>query len=397
MHIRFVLKNVLAYMYRRKLNFVLTMIISVVTIYLLATVLTLAGEAYYHIYAVKNTIRNTEYLNINVLMDSADMDYCKRVETFDKEMQETFQNQYGKFMFVTTNLQNEATGLEESIKVLYIDSSLTDLCNVSPNFGDGKLAEDGSIVRACVGVSLADKYPVGTILKNMNTGSEIQITGILEQNQTWVPDLLFHTNEAVVSLDEYMIAEMDTSFFDASTDFYANTFNSFYIKSETEEDSRYVKNRVKEIAGQNNILYYANTVNELILQEQSENKKLFHAVGNLTIFVVLIAMLAFVSASFSDIYSRHSEFGIMYINGVSSLDIYFMIWIENLIKFVIAFVILIYVYTRGLDEGGMYVFKTMIMPILITAVMLFSIILSYILLLTIRKRNILFLLGGAKL
>ncbi|MDE5777983.1 MAG: hypothetical protein K2I10_05685, partial [Lachnospiraceae bacterium] len=55
------------------------------------------------------------------------------------------------------------------------------------------------------------------------------------------------------------------------------------------------------------------------------------------------------------------------------------------------------VYVRGIDEVGMYVFKTMIMPVLIVAVVLFTIILSYILLLTVRRRNILSLLGGAKL
>lgn len=397
MHIRFILKNVLDYMYRRKLNFVLTMIISVVTMYLLAMVLTLAGESYYYIYAVKNTIRNTEYLNINVLMDSTNMDYCKKVETFDKEMQEAFGNQYGKFMFVTTNLQDDTTGREESVRVLYIDPSLADLCREPVNFGNVISAAERPVVRACVGASLTDKYSAGTILKNVNTGSEIQVAGILEPNHRWLPDLLFHTNEAAVSLDEYIIAEMDTSFFNASTDFYTNTFNSFYIKSESEEESIYVKNKVKEIAGQNGILYYANTVDELIWQEQNENKELFRSVGNLIIFVVLIAVSAFASANFSDIYSRHSEFGIMYINGVSSLDIYFMIWIENLIKIVIAFGISIYVYVRGIDEVGMYVFKTMIMPVLIVAVVLFTIILSYILLLTVRRRNILSLLGGAKL
>lgn len=395
MHIGFIIKNVLDYMYKRKINFILTIIISVVTMYLLAMVLTLAGESYYYIYAVKNTIKNTQYLNINIFMDPSNMDYCANVEAFDKEMKKDFGNQYGKFMFVTTNLQNQVTEFSESSDVLYIDSTLADVCKETIDFENA--VKNTQRIKACVGSSLSEKYPVGTILKNINTGSELEIVGTLKNEQTWIPSLLFHTKDAVVSLDKYIVAEMDDSFFNTSLDFYANAFNSFYIKCESEQECADAKNKVKEIAGQNKILYYANTVDELISQEKDENKALFQSVGNLTIFVVLIAILAFVSANLSDIYSRHNEFGIMYINGVSSLDIYFMIWIENLIKFVSTFGISIYMYKKGLDEVEAYVLVKMIIPLLIISILLFSVILSYILLLTVKRRNVLSLLGGVKL
>lgn len=397
MHFRFIAKNVWQYMCKRKLNFILTVVISIVTMYLLEMVLTLAGESYYSIYAVSNTIVNTEYLNINVQMAPAEFKYCSKVEIFDKELQDAFPNRYGKFMFVDTNLQNQDTGMVDSVPVLYIDSSLEDLCTtpiyLEQNTTQGK--NDG--IKAYAGWSLSGQYPKGTVLKNTNIGSELEVIGILDKGQAWLPALLFHTNKAVVSLDECMVAEMDEGFFRVSPDFYANAFNSFYIKCETEKEAAAAKAKVKEIADRNGILYYMNTVEELISQERNENKELFRSIGNLTIFVVLIAVLAFATANLADVCSRHTEFGIMYINGVSSLDIFLMIWMENLVKFMAAFGISTSLYARELEKTGIYVLTNIVLPILVVALILFSVLLSYLLFCTIKRKNILSLLGGVRL
>lgn len=393
MHISFILKKVFDYMYRRKLNFCLTVIISLITVYMLAMALTMIANSFYHIFITKKTINDTDFLNINILNNVYDMDYFEAVEMFDKELSDIYGDDYGKFMYMDVKF----TGVDEALNVLYIDKSIMDLCNLNVNEGTAAANEDENVINAFVGYNLKDEYPVGTILENIYTGTKLQIVGVLDKNSTWIPDLLFHTLDAVQDLDNKIVSELDYGFIDLEKAFYANTFNSFYIKCDSDKEAETAKLRAKEAADKYGVMIYCNTVDELIESEKEGNKDFLDALGILFIFVLAIAVLAYSTSNIADIYSRQYDFGVMYINGVSSIDIFMMIWLENLIKLIISFGVSAGIYIRGLELAELYVFYHIVIPVLAVILLVFSFVVSALLTLFIKKKDILSLIGGERL
>lgn len=393
MHISFIVKKVFDYIYRRKLNFCLTIIVSLITVYLLAMVLTMIANSNYHILVTKKTINDTDYLNINILNDVTNRDYYESVEAFDKELSDIYGDDYGKFMYMDVTFAE----LDEALNILFIDKSIMDLCDLTINDKIDIDYGDETVLDAYVGYNLKDEYPVGTILENYYTGTKIQIVGVLDNNSTWIPDLLFHTSNAVIDLDNRIVSELDYGFMELEKSFYGNTFNSFYIECDSAKSAEAAKLKVKETADKYGIMFYCNTINELMDAEKEENSDFFDALGILFIFVLMIAVLAYSASNIADIYSRQYEFGVMYINGVSFLDIFMMIWTENLVKFMISLGVSIGIYIRKLEQTELYVFYHIVIPGLLFILLVFSLIISVVLALSIRKKDILSLIGGVRL
>jgi hypothetical protein len=285
-------------------------------------------------------------------------------------------------------------GNYNTISTLYVDEGANDLCNMEVVY---KIEPDSTeYLKAYVGCSAADKYPVGTILENKHTGSRTQIIGILKKNSEWISEPPLVTQDAVISLDDYIVSEMDDKYFELYPMFYGNIFNSMYIKCESDEDAARIKEEVRALADENKIMCYCNSIKSLISKENIENSNYLKSMGYLIGFVVIMAVISCFTSGMADIYSEHYELAVMLINNVAPVNIFIMLLVENLIKGSLAVTLSMTKFGFGLADSDSYVFRTMVCPAVIVMVFTLMLMISLTEYMTVRNKNICTMLGGDK-
>ena len=116
-------------------------------------------------------------------------------------------------------------------------------------------------------------------------------------------------------------------------------------------------------------------------------------------FAVLVSVSALFTASLADVFSRRTDIAIMSVNGVSPVDLYMMLLIENIIKFVIAFGIAVSIYSfiniRSVTDR--IVTYRMTFPVMGVCGILCMVIITTIAQSTVKQKKLLSLMGGARL
>lgn len=391
-----VLKKVIENIRNRKVNFLLTLLILIVTIYLLSLVLGIMFRTTYYIYETKNVFADKNVVNIKIIADTYSKDYSDSVGAFIEELKSEYGENYAGFMYMSANYDMDGQLIKKD--TLFIDQDKMGLCDVS---FDRKLSENekysGEYIEAYVSESKSDEFPVGMVLKNVNTSRKMIIAGYYKDGSKWAPSLLFHTKEAVKNLDERIVAYMDSNYFDISTNFYSNMFNSTYIKIDKKHSVDEVKKTIKEIAEKNDIKCYLKTLDELIAEEKMDNQELMDSVGLLVLFVVCIAITAVFASAMADTLSRHYDIAVMCLNNVSPFNIFMMFLSENVIKLIISFGISSFFFMQGCDETGLFIFVRMVLPMLVVGCVLVIVAVSLISFATVRQKKLLSLISEVKI
>ncbi|MGN0160318.1 MAG: hypothetical protein ACI4AQ_02900 [Lachnospiraceae bacterium] len=393
MNIRFAIKKAFEKMFRRKVNFIMTLSVLAIAVYLLASVFQMLFKSTYYIYATKKALSYDSALNFTVFINRADEGYFERVGEFDKILKKQYGNRYGRFMYLDASMKVDS-GSYNTFSTLYVDEGAKDLCSLEVIHE----IEPGSTeyLKGYVGCNVAEEYPVGTILENKHTGSRTQIVGILKKNSVWISEPLLVTQDAVITLDDYIVSEIDEKYFELYPMFYANIFNSMYIKCESEEEAARVKEEVRVLADENKIMCYCKSINSLIHKENTENADYLKSMGYLIGFVVILAVLSCFTSGMADIYSEHYELAVMLINNVAPANICIMLLVENLVKGSLAVSLSMTKFGKGLTDSDVYVFGTMVCPAVIVMVFVFMILVSFTEYITIRNKNVPTMLGGDK-
>ena len=391
MHLGFIFKKAAGNISSRKFNFVLTLVVMLVTLYLIFDVSGMYFKSNYYIYKTEQAFADKEVININVLMDIQDTAYSDHVEDFLKQLEHRYEDRVATFMYMDAPIEN--AGTQEQKHVLYLNKNC---------MGLGKLeiidqtAADGYI-RCYVCRTAADKYPLGTIVRNQHTDSQMMVAGYFDSETVWLPTLLFHSQEAVVSLDEYIVSEMDEAYFKRSKDFYTNMFNSIYIKDVPANEQQTVKLEIREIANETGVMCYEYTLDDLIQQEKGSNKELMQSIGMLILFVVLLSVSSIFTACLADVFSRRTEIAIMSVNGVSPVDLYMMLLVENMLKLLISFGIAFGIYISSQNDTGRLIGCRMVLPAVLLGGIICMLLVTTVSHSSIRQRNLLAWMGGAKL
>jgi ABC-type antimicrobial peptide transport system permease subunit len=346
----------------------------------------------YYIYETKDVFSTHKFVNINIMVDvySGSSGY-DNAENFIDRLSEKYSNDFGYFMYMSPNY--DVNGERKIEDTLYLSEDILSM---------GKLELENVIssddyISGYVCKNRLEEYPVGTIFENANTGSEIMIVGYFDAGSKWFPDLLFASADASVTLDNYIVSMMDNSYFEYDSMFYANLFNTLYVKTENDTKLEDIKEDIRQMADENKVKCYTYTLNELIDREKDDNKDLLKAVGILMIFVVIVSMTGILSASMADVLSRHYDIAIMSLNGVSPLDLYIMLLVENLIKIVIAYGGAVIWYLSGISGTEKIIFGRMVLPVVSIGILIFCVIITTISFLSFRKKNLLTLMGGVRL
>lgn len=388
-HFRFILEDIFNRLDKRRLNFILIVLVAGVTVFLLDMVFMINGESYQHILTVKNTLQQKEnYLNVQVIPDERIPNYPINVSKFDAELQKEFGSKYGKFMEMDIAFQK--VGENCLNHVLYIDKTILDLCHLSLAQGKKIEKDEGQLdyIEAYVGNDLKEDYPIGTILVNSYTHSNMKVVGVLKKGVNWVPTSLFGTTETKINLDDKIVSEMDHSIFETSVGFYGNIYNSMYLKCDNKKEVETSVKIIRKIAKEQEILCYSHTINQLIKKEKESNRQIFQSIGILTIFVVILACIALLASSAADIYSRRYDIGIMYIHGISRMNIFLMTWIENLLKLLIAFGVAIFLYSRKLEGDRLFIHSHIVIWQLLAFLIIMSIFISFIACILVNQKDV---------
>lgn len=126
----FIAQKILEYVSRRKINFFLTTLLIIVTLYMMSMVIHTYVKSVYYIIETRNVFSDENILNIRILKTGQESnDYYENAEKFLNTMEETYGDNFGKFMYFNVNYIVE--GQNENFDTLYIDESSFDLCNVN--------------------------------------------------------------------------------------------------------------------------------------------------------------------------------------------------------------------------------------------------------------------------
>lgn len=390
MHIRFVIKKTMENIYFRKLNFLLMTIVLTVAFYLTFMVVGLYFKSNYYIYKTKASFNSDNFVNVNILMDFDDPQYMNNIGNYLTALRDNYGNEVSYFMNMPVDISVGEQSRSQNILYIKGDADIADFCLE-------KEIEDDDNLNCYVCRSSLKDYPIGSIIKNDYTGSSMTIVGCFETGSEWINDPLFHSQDVTFSLDDYIVSDMDEKYFEYDSDFYANLCNSIYVRPTKNSNISRTKEEIRELADENNIMIYSHTFDELADGERQSNKILMESIGILILFVVIMSVLAVGTACLADIFSRRTNIAIMFVNGCCRADIYMMTFVENILKFLIAFCIASTVYVLALGETDKYIAYNMIFPVVASGGLVSVILITIIGNSTIKQRKLLKWIGDDRL
>lgn len=395
----FIIQKILEYVSRRKINFFLTLLLTIITIYMMSTVMLVYGRAVYSIIEIKKAFSNQNILNIQVVMDGQEaLDYDENAGQFLRTVEEMYGEDFDKFMYFDVNYI--VNGEKERLPTLYIGDSSYDLCKVDFYMDtemEALLEEDKEFIPGFVSESNLENYPLGTILQNANIDTKTIIAGYFEDDSRWVGNSLFFSSDVTADLNECIVSGMDNAYFEYSDMFYGNLYTTTYVTMDEGRDIQTYKDEIREVAQDLQIKCYIYSLDEMIAEEKENNQVYMKAVGTLVGFAVLVALAGMLASYLADVGSWQKEIAIMYLNGVAPGDIYIIILLENLIKAVLGLGIAFYLYGHDLVTDEHRIYWDMIVPILAVATFVCVVFFSYIAFKTVNQRKLLSIYGGSKL
>lgn len=395
----FIIQKIVEYVSRRKINFFLTTVLMIVTLYMASMVIHTYTKSVYYMIETKNVFSDEDILNIQIIIDEQESnDYFENVEKFLEDMEDKYGEEFGKFMYLNVNYTKE--GENDNLDTLYIDKSSFDLCKV--RFHRDKevedlLKKDKSLIAGYVSKDNLAKYPIGTILVNSNINTKTVIAGYFENDSTWAPSLLLHSSEATTDLNNYLVSEMDNNYFEFHSMFYGNVFNSIYLKFNTNHNVNKYKEEIRKLARDAQIKCYIFTIDEMIDEEKQENKTFMRSLGTMVVFALFVALSGILASYLADVGSWQKEIAIMYLNGVAPSDVYLIILLENLIKALLGITVAIYAYGHKLLSYDYEIYWHFVVPVLIFGTLICVTLFSYIAFKTIKQKDLLSIYGGSKL
>lgn len=395
MRIRFLIRKAAEYVFRRKGNFLLTTLVIATALYMLCDVFQMSAKSTYYIYETEHVFTDMDFVNVNILMtEQGSNGYDENVGQFLDRLKEQYGERAGKFMLLPVNYRQEGT--EKRADTLYVDENLFDLCRVS--FTEEEThADDTDMLYGYVCKEKLGEFPVGTILENTNLGTKTRIVGYFEKGEKWAENLLFHSSEAVVCLDDYIVSVMDEAYFESSPLFYTNIYNSVYVRTAQGEQMGDLKSAVKALAKECGIKCYVNTMEDLIAAQRQENAELWKAIGIMLCFAIFVAMLGVGTAFLSDVLCWQKELAIMHVCGVSRTDLFWMIAFENLLKAVLGVGAAFGLFAHSLNQADRMIFVQRVVPGVLVGVVVFIICASGIAFWAIWRKKVMTIIGEARL
>lgn len=397
MHILFVWKKIAEYIYMRRANFLLTVFGLTVSLYLASSAAQMIAHTNYYIYQTQKRLRSENYLYFQIFDVGKDRDYHKKAERFQTALREEYGEEYGTFMVMRPGYTWDG-GRTERTETYFLDENILNLCNVDMELEELTETPPEGKMGCYVGANLAERCPAGTVLTGDYVGTKLYVLGSLPKGAAWLATPLLSTDKPEVILDDCIVTMMDPAYFDLAPEFIGNTYGNQFLAYTSSADLSEKKEMVAALADTEGIMLLScYTIEEAEEEYKKDSREFRRAVGILTLFVLITAGFSYVAAAFADVYSRHHEFAVMYVNKVSSLDIFAMLLGENIVKMIIAIGISVFLYCLRLNRLETDIYKEMVLPGLLMGTFVYILVITIISFLTINRKKLLTLIGGIKL
>ncbi|MBD5544995.1 MAG: ABC transporter permease [Lachnospiraceae bacterium] len=260
--------------------------------------------------------------------------------------------------------------------VLFLDNQLVDICRLSDvNQMKIDLKEDEEYTDMAVGYERQKELPVGTKLYDMFTGRKYKVTQVLKKGSTFLPGDLFSSMEPELSLDDSLVTLPNDRWIKGG---YSSAYqvyrNNIYYIAEEKEECKHLAEQVEKTArdfGQwVKVKSFSQLVEEYRKIQQSERVPML-------VFVLILLFLSIMNIFLStliSLLSQKKELGIMLACGITKKEIYRILFVENLLRFLTAFcpayALMCFYHSRGLANNMALVVKILPFLLVIAAVLM---------------------------
>lgn len=274
--------------------------------------------------------------------------------------------------------------------VLFLDNQLVDICQLlDVNQQKISLKEDEEYTDMAVGYERQKELPVGTRLYDMFTGRKYKVTQVLKKGSAFLPGSLFSSMEPELSLDYSFVTIPNDRWvkggYSSAYQVYQN--NIYYIADEKEEGQRLagqVEKAAKDLGQWVEVKSFPRLVGEYRKIQQGERVPML-------IFVLILLFLSIMNIFLStliSLLSQKKELGIMLACGITKKEIYRILFVENLLRFLTAFcpayALMCFYHSRGLENNMAVVVK--ILPFLIVILVILLLIAAMLPVFFFRKK-----------
>ncbi len=267
---------------------------------------------------------------------------------------------------------------------MYIQRDITSLCSLSNTDGHAVNYDTGESDYgfAVVGYELADTYPVGSLYSDEN-GVKYIVTDILQKNSYWIPardigDARIDLNDAIILDYDYVLSKDITMLY--------NGLTSYYIVADSSVD---FDRLLSDAAGRGLHFYGIYNVEDKydreIVDSMRENGETYY----FPIILYIAAIVTMIMSSLIAIYINKKDMGIMLANGITMRQLIAMIFVQNIIKIVIAAFIsfAIWIYYSAKLSGAMEELAVDLIPAFIALLVISIFVTSIIPVQYIRKKR----------
>lgn len=397
MHISLIWKKITEYIYMRRGNFLLTLFGLTVSLYLASSALQMMANANYFIYRTRKWMSSDDFLYFQIFDTGKDGNYHEKAERFQLALREKYGEEFGTFMQISPGYTWE-NGRLDYTKTYYLDESCLSLCHMDMGLEELLKAPPKGQVACYVGANLAQQCPAGTVLTADYVGTELYVLGALPEGAAWVATPLLGTDKPEDILDDCIVTLMDPGYFELASQFISNTYANQFLSYASPTELTERRQTVKELAESEGVMLLSCcSIEEALTEYKEERKAARRAIWILTFFVLITAGASYIAAALADVYSRHYEFAVMYVNKVSSGDIFAMLLGENIIKMIIAAGISMFLYIMQLNQLEAGIYRERVLPGLLLGTFAYILLITGVSFLTIDRRKLLTLIGGIKL
>lgn len=353
------LKNVIIFIFDniifRKKTFLFSIVLFGVSFTLIGSILSEYNENKIVEYRVKECFdSNTSKIRSINLIDENTSEYNKFTQKVSeiKEIDHigNYKYTYINFKELSNNINIKQINVEcnkneprlsrrELTKVLEIDDTFIDLCNIKDDKGK-QLRALNDEVAIYVGKDFEEYLHMGMKLtyedKRNKREYKCRVLGVLKENTKWLnEDFLNGVSEELgdnLNNKIVMIKKFDSK----------ENMGVFYFTIDKEKNNEYVYEKIRKLYKKYNV-HSANDIKKNILELIREKRKDdMMRISSLIIMVVLVTLISILSTSsmaIVSIISRKRIYGILYTCGICKKDLVKIISGENFIKVFIGVIV----------------------------------------------------------
>lgn len=353
------LKNVITFIFDniifRKKTFLFSVVLFGVSFTLIGNILSEYNENKIVEYRVKECFdSNTSKIRSINLIDENTSEYNKFTQKVSeiKEIDHigNYKYTYINFKELSNNINIKQINVEcnkneprlsrrELTKVLEIDDTFIDLCNIKDDKGK-QLRALNDEVAIYVGKDFEEYLHMGMKLtyedKRNKREYKCRVLGVLKENTKWLnEDFLNGVSEELgdnLNNKIVMIKKFDSK----------ENMGVFYFTIDKEKNNEYVYEKIRKLYKKYNV-HSANDIKKNILELIREKRKDdMMRISSLIIMVVLVTLISILSTSsmaIVSIISRKRIYGILYTCGICKKDLVKIISGENFIKVFIGVIV----------------------------------------------------------